>query len=187
MCRLPVPGLPDGRDGAAQHEAAADGLVLGGLLMTTDTRGISALLLQRQLASAGTKRRGCCATSCGAPWSMWRASRCMGRWKSTTPGAGAPSPACGRVGNSKGARPPLCWSPPKNGAAARARSHSWRASCRPARRISTLRTPSRCRAGGVRMSPPYQRHPVSTSTRRSRPAAGCCIATGTMRRAQRCL
>ena len=31
MCRLPVPGLPDGRDGAAQHEAAADGLVLGGL------------------------------------------------------------------------------------------------------------------------------------------------------------
>ena len=37
-------------------------------LMTTDTRGISALLLQRQLASAGTKRCGCCATSCGAPW-----------------------------------------------------------------------------------------------------------------------
>ena len=49
MCRLPVPGLPDGRDGAAQHEAAADGLVLAAYLMTTDTRGISALLLQRQL------------------------------------------------------------------------------------------------------------------------------------------
>ena len=44
-----TPGLVDVGNGAPQYEDPADGLVLAAYLMTTDKRGVSALLLQRQL------------------------------------------------------------------------------------------------------------------------------------------
>jgi hypothetical protein len=46
---VPASGLADVRHDSAQRENSADALVLGAYLMTTDTRGISALVLQRQL------------------------------------------------------------------------------------------------------------------------------------------
>jgi ISXO2 transposase-like protein len=42
-------GVVDGRNDSAQHEDSADALVLGRVSDDTDKRGISALLLQRQL------------------------------------------------------------------------------------------------------------------------------------------
>ena len=49
MHGLPAPGLADLGDRPPQRQAAADPVVLGASLMTTDTRGISAVGLQRQL------------------------------------------------------------------------------------------------------------------------------------------
>ena len=46
---MPVPGLADRGHDSPQHENAADGVVLAAYLTVTDTRGMSALLLQRQL------------------------------------------------------------------------------------------------------------------------------------------
>lgn len=49
MRPVPVPGVADGGDRLAPHPDTIDDLALGAYLMTTDKRGISALLLQRQL------------------------------------------------------------------------------------------------------------------------------------------
>ncbi len=54
-------------------------------LMATHSNGISALQLQKQLASALIAAPGCSPTSCAPAWSSPSATRCRARWKSTRP------------------------------------------------------------------------------------------------------
>jgi transposase-like protein len=49
VCGLPSPSFAHSRDGSSQDQDSADPLVLGRLCDDTDKRGVSALLIQRQL------------------------------------------------------------------------------------------------------------------------------------------
>ena len=68
MRGLPVPSFADGGHDSSQHEDTTDRRFWAAYLAVTDKRGISALLLQRQLGLTRYETAWMLLHNCGARW-----------------------------------------------------------------------------------------------------------------------
>ena len=72
-------------------------------LMTTDKRGVSALLLQRQLALPRYETAWMMLHKFRRAMTTWHVSRCEAKWKLMIRGLGVLRLVCGEAGNSRAA------------------------------------------------------------------------------------
>ena len=92
-------------------------------LMTTDKRGVSALLLQRQLGLGRYETAWMMLHKFRRAMVNAAANRCTAKWKSMTPGSEALRPVCAEAANSKDGKRRWFWWRWRSAARLRARSH----------------------------------------------------------------